>query len=61
MDGCLSVPEDGEILAGEMDNGVVTCFPELKLGLSTHDGGGALKGKQTFLTQWEKDECVDRL
>lgn len=37
VDGRLAIPEDGQVLAGEMNHRVVACLPELKLGPSTHD------------------------
>lgn len=31
VNSCLAIPEDGEVLIGEVDHSVVACFPQLKL------------------------------
>lgn len=48
MHGCLTVPEDGQGLIGEMDHGVEAGFPQLEYRLSTHHGGCALHGEATI-------------
>lgn len=40
---CLAIPEDGEVLIGEVNHGVIARFPQLKLRPSTHNSGWALR------------------
>lgn len=57
VNSCLAVPENSQVLAGEVDHGVIAGSPELKLWASPDDSGRALRQYRQY-RQYKQSESL---